>query len=101
MIIQTVGLGFAYDKATDHFDFWEKECPAYFTFKQLKIVDISFESNENVLGFFNFVLRRSPVLEVMNIFIYGNDGKMEMINQVLRFQRAFPKVEIKFSDEPS
>ncbi|KAK1375090.1 F-box/RNI-like superfamily protein [Heracleum sosnowskyi] len=76
-----------------------RECPADFTFKQLKIVDISFVSSENVMQFLKFVLGHSPVLEVMSISINGNtDGKMKMLNKVLRFQRAFPEVKIKLSD---
>ncbi|KAL8112807.1 hypothetical protein AgCh_020199 [Apium graveolens] len=94
-LITTVRLGS--DEDAD-LDFWEKECPADFTFKQLKVVGMSFVSSEIVMQFLKFVLGHSPVLEVMSIFIYGKaNGKMKMLNQMLCFQRAFPEVEIKLS----
>lgn len=96
LITQTVGLGL--DKDAD-LNFWEKECPADFTFKQLKVVDMSFMPSENVMQFLKYVLGHSPVLQVMSISINGNtNGKMKMLNQVLRFQRAFPEVEIQLSE---
>lgn len=80
-------------------DFWKRECPADFTFKHLKRVNMSFLSNEHDLEFIKFVLGRSPVLEVMRVSpreVYN--GNMNMVNEVLHFQHASPKVDIRFFD---
>ncbi|KAK1401289.1 hypothetical protein POM88_000894 [Heracleum sosnowskyi] len=98
--LEIIALGHeSYSKKAAALDFWEKECPSNFTFKHLKMVVMSGVSNENDVEFLKFVLGRSPMLEVLSI---SPDAyykrKMNMVNQVLRFQRAFPEVEIKFFD---
>ncbi|KAK1375081.1 F-box/FBD/LRR-repeat protein [Heracleum sosnowskyi] len=86
-------------KAAD-FDIWERKCPADFTCKCLKTVKLSYISTKHDMEFVKFVLGRSPVLEVISIspdeYEYG--GAMNMVNEVMRFRRASPKVRIKFFD---
>nr|XP_017244266.1 PREDICTED: F-box/FBD/LRR-repeat protein At1g13570-like isoform X2 [Daucus carota subsp. sativus] len=88
----------SHDKAVD-LDFWEKECPTDFTFKHLKLVEMCGLPNKSCVEFLKFVLGCSPVLEVMRVSLdEAYDGKMNMANELLHFQRASPKVDIKFFD---
>nr|XP_017236162.1 PREDICTED: F-box/FBD/LRR-repeat protein At1g13570-like isoform X1 [Daucus carota subsp. sativus] len=79
-------------------DFWERECPTDFTFKHLKIVKMSGVSHKKDMDFIKFVLRSSPVLEVMRVSYdeyldYRKRTVMEY--DVLHSKRASPTVNIK------
>ncbi|KAL1821932.1 hypothetical protein ACET3Z_016801 [Daucus carota] len=78
----------SHDKAVD-LDFWEKECPTDFTFKHLKLVEMCGLPNKSCVEFLKFVLGCSPVLEVMRVSLdEAYDGKMNMANELLHFQRV-------------
>lgn len=96
---QAVPFGYADFKAAD-MDFWEKRCPVDFILKHLRIVKISGVSNKKDLEFIKFVLGRSLVLEMIRVSYHdkykGNRKKLNIKNEVQRFQRASPEVDIKF-----
>ncbi|XP_058183575.1 F-box/FBD/LRR-repeat protein At1g13570 isoform X2 [Rhododendron vialii] len=86
-------------EATD-LDFWENECPSDCTFrllKSVKIADISGVPHE--MEFIKFLLRNSPVLEVMSIIpsTCVTDGRINMLIELLRFRRASAEAEITFT----
>ncbi|KAI8539276.1 hypothetical protein RHMOL_Rhmol09G0169300 [Rhododendron molle] len=86
-------------EATD-LDFWENECPSDCTFrllKSVKIADISGVPHE--MEFIKFLLRNSPVLEVMSIIPITcvTDGRINMLIELLRFRRASAEAEITFT----
>ena len=97
---QAVAIEDAFFEEAD-MDFWEKEIAADFSFKHLKIVKMSCVSSEKDMAFIKFVLRCSPVLELMRVSYYIEDGNnMNIENAVLQFPRASPGVDIKFSVMP-
>ncbi|KAH9772123.1 F-box/FBD/LRR-repeat protein [Citrus sinensis] len=80
-------------------DFWEKECHADCSFKQLKLVkmtDISGVPHEMEL--IKFLLSNSPVLEIMSITpcTFVTERKVNMLIELVRFIRASPRAEIIF-----
>lgn len=86
-------------EATD-LDFWENECPSDCTFrllKSVKIADISGVPHE--MEFIKFLLRNSPVLEIMSIIPSScvTDGRINMLIELLRFRRASAEAEITFT----
>nr|XP_017233745.1 PREDICTED: F-box/FBD/LRR-repeat protein At1g13570-like [Daucus carota subsp. sativus] len=98
--ISAVAIEDAFFEEAD-MDFWEKEIAADFLFKHLKIVKMSCVSSEKDMQFIKFVLRCSPVLELMSVSYYIEDGtNMNIENAVLHFPRASPGVDIKFSVMP-
>ncbi|KAM0019819.1 putative F-box domain, FBD domain, leucine-rich repeat domain superfamily [Helianthus debilis subsp. tardiflorus] len=84
---------------TPDLDFWEKECPCDCAFKRLKIVkmtDVSGVPHE--MGFIEFLLGNSPVLEIMSITpsVYVTEGRVNMLIELLRLKRASAEAEIIF-----
>ncbi|KAK9059994.1 hypothetical protein SSX86_020698 [Deinandra increscens subsp. villosa] len=80
-------------------DFWEKDCPSDCTFKRLKVVkmmDMSGVPHE--MGFIQFLLGNSPVLEIMSISpsVYVTEGRVNMLIDLLRLKRASAEAEIIF-----
>ncbi|XP_024989650.1 F-box/FBD/LRR-repeat protein At1g13570 isoform X2 [Cynara cardunculus var. scolymus] len=81
------------------FDFWEKECPCDCTFEQLKIVKMTDMSGvPHEMGFIEFLLGSSPVLEIMSITpsVYVTEGRLNLLIELLRFRRASAEAEIIF-----
>ncbi|KAK1369985.1 F-box/FBD/LRR-repeat protein [Heracleum sosnowskyi] len=92
--VWTAVFGWArFQDADADLEFWERECPPDFAFKQLKIVDMEGVYTENDVEFIKFVLPRSPVLEVMTIWV--DRREMEMADEVLHLQRACPKIDVQ------
>lgn len=62
----------------------------------MKISDLSGVPHE--MEFLKFLLKNSPVLEVMSILpgIYVSCGKLNVVIELLRFRRASAKAEIIF-----
>ncbi|KAL1804194.1 hypothetical protein ACET3Z_032841 [Daucus carota] len=82
---------------TADFDIWERQCPADFTFKHLRTAKLSHIISKNEMEFVRFLLGRSPLLEVISISLDTEYGEtLEPVNEVLRFRRASPGVEISF-----
>ncbi|KAK9277639.1 hypothetical protein L1049_007185 [Liquidambar formosana] len=80
-------------------DFWEKECPLGCTFKHLQIVKMTDMSGvPHEMKFIKFLLGNSPVLQTMTITpcVYVMDGKLNMLVELVRFQRASAQAEIIF-----
>ncbi|XP_076891916.1 F-box/FBD/LRR-repeat protein At1g13570-like [Bidens hawaiensis] len=80
-------------------DFWENECPCDCTFNQLKIVKMTEMSDvPHEMRFIEFLLRNSPVLEVLSITpsVYVTDGRINMLIELLRLKRASAEAEIIF-----
>lgn len=80
-------------------DFWEKECPCDCTFDRLKIVKMTDMSGvPHEMGFIKFLLRNSPVLEIMSITpsVYVTEGRLNLLIELLRFKRASAEAEIIF-----
>nr|XP_004297176.2 PREDICTED: F-box/FBD/LRR-repeat protein At1g13570 [Fragaria vesca subsp. vesca]XP_011462959.1 PREDICTED: F-box/FBD/LRR-repeat protein At1g13570 [Fragaria vesca subsp. vesca] len=81
-------------------DFWEKEGPSDCTFHKLKVVkmtDISGLPHE--MEFIKFLLRKSPVLEVMSIMpcvFVTMEARLIIVTELLSFTRASPKAGIVF-----
>lgn len=81
------------------FDFWEKECPCDCTFDQLKTVKMTDMSGvPHEMGFIEFLLGCSPVLEIMSITpsVYVTEGRLNLLIELLRFRRASAEAEIVF-----
>lgn len=81
------------------FDFWENECPCDCTFEQLKIVKMTDMSGvPHEMGFIEFLLGCSPVLEIMSISpsMYVTKGRLNLLIELLRFRRASAEAEIIF-----
>lgn len=95
---QAAEIGYAqYDDAD--LDLWDKEGLTDFKFMHLRIVKMWYVSNEYDKKFIKFVLGHSPVLQMMSMSLdEGCIGKMSMVNEVLHFHRASPKVDINFFD---
>lgn len=88
----------AASEATD-LNFWETDCPTGCTLKRLKTVKISDLSGvPHEMEFLKFLLKNSPVLEVMSILpgIYVSCGRLNVVIELLRFRRASAKAEIIF-----
>ena len=81
-------------------DFWEKESPSDCTFHKLKVVkmtDISGVPHE--MEFIKFLLRKSPLLEVMSIMpcvFVTMESRLIIVTELLSFTRASPKAGIVF-----
>ncbi|GMH01836.1 hypothetical protein Nepgr_003675 [Nepenthes gracilis] len=83
-------------------DFWDTECPSNCTFKRLqtvKMTDMCGVPHEMEL--IKFLLGNSPALEMMSITpcLYVTDARINMLIELLRFQRASPRAEIIFIQE--
>ncbi|KAL8154899.1 hypothetical protein AgCh_000307 [Apium graveolens] len=90
----------AHYKVAD-FDIWERKCPADFTFKCLRTVNLLHIFHRNDMEFVKFVLGRSPVLEEISILLNcEHDEGMKLVDEVLCFERASPQVQLKFSELP-
>lgn len=50
------------------------------------------------MGFIKFLLRNSPVLEIMSITpsVYVTEGRLNLLIELLRFKRASAEAEIIF-----
>ncbi|KAK1375078.1 hypothetical protein POM88_031271 [Heracleum sosnowskyi] len=95
---QAAPIGDAQFNAAD-LDLWDKEGLTDFKFMHLEIVKMWYVSNEYDKKFIKFVLGRSPMLQMMSISLdEGCTGKLSMVNEVLHFRRASPKVDINFFD---
>lgn len=81
-------------------DFWENECPSGCALKCLRTVrmtDISGLLNE--MRFIKFLLENSPILKIMSVtpsvYVIVQRG-MQMVIELLEFQRVSPLARIKF-----
>ncbi|XP_071686700.1 F-box/FBD/LRR-repeat protein At1g13570 isoform X2 [Rutidosis leptorrhynchoides] len=83
-------------------DFWENECPRDCTFERLKIVKMTDMSGvPHEMGFIEFLLGNSPVLEIMSITpsVYVTDGSINLLIELLKFKRASAEAKILFVPE--
>lgn len=88
--------------ATSDLDFWEKQCPADCTFRQLKAIrmsDLSYLPHE--MEFIKFMLRNSPALEMMHVSTCSSvrEKVIQMLMQLVRFRRASTLAELIFEHE--
>ncbi|KAI3423460.1 F-box domain-containing protein [Psidium guajava] len=89
-------------EAPDSLDIWERECPADWTFKQLKVVMMTeVDGMPHEMELLKFLLGSSPVLKTMTISpsTYFKRDRMDMLVELLRFRRASSEAEIIFLQE--
>lgn len=89
-------------EAPDSLDIWERECPADWTFKQLKVVKMTDVNGiPHEMDLVKFLLGSSPVLKTMTISpsTYFKHDRMVMLIELLRFRRASSEAEIIFLQE--
>lgn len=81
-------------------DFWEKEGPSDCTFDKLKVVKMTDMSGlPHEMEFIRFLLRKSPVLEIMSItpcVFVTMEARLIIVTELLSFTRASPKAGLVF-----
>lgn len=84
------------------FGFWEKDCQMDYMFDKLRKVKITEVSGTlHEMGFIKFLLNHSPVLKAMTVVpsAYVTDGRLSILVNLLRFQRASAQAEVIFVQE--
>ncbi|KAL2349052.1 hypothetical protein Fmac_003052 [Flemingia macrophylla] len=83
-------------------DFWEKECLSGTTLNKLKSVKLSEMGGwSHEIEFMKYLLRRSPVLETLNIIpcVFDMENNLRMLMELVKCRRASTRAEVVFYRE--
>ncbi|XP_057974676.1 F-box/FBD/LRR-repeat protein At1g13570-like [Malania oleifera] len=80
-------------------NFWAEDDHWDCSFDQLRLVKIvGISVCRPLMDFINFLLAKSPVLEKLTVRPASNDGRWELVKELLRFRRASVRAEIIYLD---